>query len=139
MPWTGLQAEGTEHGQPNTPTPSRDHCRAASSDHLRAALRPQFVQPPSLRGQCGPPFQLQVIFRPGTSLPAAAARMKACAWKPFVTAVGPVRDFHGPALAEPPWSRIVMIYTQSMTSSRNLRLLNCPRRWRQVSSASYPD
>jgi len=50
-----------------------------------------------------------------------------------------VRDFHGPAPAEPPWSRIVMIYTQSMTSSRNLRLLNCLRRWRQVSSASYPD
>jgi hypothetical protein len=90
-------------------------------------------------GQCGPPFQLQVIFRPGTRLQAAGARMKACAWKPFVTGVGRVRDFHSPALAEPPGSRIAMIYTQSMTSSRNLRLLHCLRRWRQVSSASYPD
>jgi hypothetical protein len=90
-------------------------------------------------GQCGPPFQLQVIFRPGTTLQAAGTHMKACAWKPFVTGVGRVHDFHGPALAEPPGSLTATIYTQSITSSRNFRLMNCLRRWRQVSSASYPD
>jgi hypothetical protein len=90
-------------------------------------------------GQCGPPFQLQVIFRPGTSIQAAEAHMSACAWKPFVMRVGQVQHFHGTALAEPSGSLAATISTQSITSSRNHRLLSCLRRWRQVISADYPD
>ncbi|MGH3158243.1 MAG: hypothetical protein ACRDNF_16935 [Streptosporangiaceae bacterium] len=90
-------------------------------------------------GQCGPPFQAQVIFRPGTSTRMAAAVMSNCAWKPFVIRFGDVSPFGGPKSAEPPGSVAATVYTKSLFSRQSDRLLACLHRSPSVISAGYPD
>lgn len=88
-------------------------------------------------GQCGPPYQLLVIFRPDTSRQVATTDMNRCAWKPFVVRVGRAYRFHGPKAAESPLRATV--YTKSTVSHQNDRLLACLRRSSSVISAGYPD
>jgi len=91
-------------------------------------------------GQCGPPFQLQVIFRPGTTTAAAAAAMDGCAADPLVMRIGRVYRFHGPADAEPPGSLTATVYTRVMGAGRReVHLLTCLRQSPSVISADYPD
>ncbi len=90
-------------------------------------------------GQCGPRFQAQVFFRPGTSTQTAATGMGSCAWKPFVIRVGRVYRFRGPKAIEPPGTLTATVYTESMLSHQNDRLLACLRRLPSVTSAGYPD
>lgn len=90
-------------------------------------------------GQCGPPYQAQVVFRPGTSAGTAAAAMSACAWKPFVVRAGRVDRFRGPRGAAPPGALTATVYTESMASHDSVRLLACLRRSHAVISAGYPD
>ena len=49
----------------------------------------------SCGGQCGPPFQMQVIFRPGTPNVAAVAAMYKCRGGP-VMSIGHVRRLTDP-------------------------------------------
>jgi hypothetical protein len=94
----------------------------------------------SCGGQCGPPFQLQVIFRPGTSTQTATAAMNACAADPLVLRIGRMYRFRGPADAYPPGSLTATVYTRAMWArSRELHLLTCLRRSPSVTFASYPD
>jgi hypothetical protein len=91
-------------------------------------------------GQCGPPFRLQVIFRPGTSTQTAGAAVTRCAWEPFVIRVGRVYRIHGFPTGEPRGSLVATVYTRSISASqRNDRLLACLRRSHSVISAGYPD
>lgn len=57
----------------------------------------------SCGGQCGPPYQLQVVFRPGTPQEVAVAALRRCAADRLVARIGNVRSFHGPG--EPPRAR----------------------------------
>lgn len=89
-------------------------------------------------GQCGPPFQLQVNFRPGTTTRAATAALSGCAANPLVVRIGRVDHSRGPA--GPPRSLTATIYTSSMrATTRNDHLLRCLRRSPSVISAGYPD
>jgi hypothetical protein len=91
-------------------------------------------------GQCGPPFQLQVIFRPGTSAQTAAAAMDGCAADPLVIRIGRVSRFRGPADADPPGSLTATVYTRAMRAGRREgHLLTCLHQSPSVISASYPD
>lgn len=82
-------------------------------------------------GQCGPPFQLQVSFRTGTSAQAAAAAMSNCAAKPFVVRIGSVGRRQG--------SPIATVYTEAARGHQSDRLLACLHRSPLVYSAGYPD
>jgi hypothetical protein len=89
-------------------------------------------------GQCGPPYQLQVIFRPGTPQEAAVAALRRCAGDPLVARIGNVRWFRGPG--EPPGSQTATIYTRAMpVGARHVHLLACLRRSPSVTQASWPD
>lgn len=90
----------------------------------------------SCGGQCGPPFQLQVIFRPGTPNVAAIAAMQKCREEPVV-GIGRVRRFTG--LGEPEGSLTATVFTRSMQGSRLGHLLSCLDRSSVVTSASFPD
>jgi hypothetical protein len=88
-------------------------------------------------GQCGPPFQLQVVFRPGTPTDSAVAAMQRCRAEPVVVRVGRVRRLHGQG--EPSGSLTATIFTRSMLGSRPVRLMKCLRMSPSVTSAGFPD
>jgi hypothetical protein len=88
-------------------------------------------------GQCGPPFQLQVVFRPGTPADLAAAAMQRCQAEPIVVRVGRVRRLHG--LGGPSGSLIATVFTKAMSGSRPQRLLKCLRMSSSVTTAGFPD
>jgi hypothetical protein len=90
----------------------------------------------SCGGQCGPPFQLQVIFRPGTPNVAAIAAMYRCREEPVV-GIGRVGRFSG--LGEPEGSLTATVFTRSMQGSRLGHVLSCLDRSSVVTSASFPD
>jgi hypothetical protein len=96
-------------------------------------------------GQCGPPFQLQVVFRPGTSSQAAAAAMTHCAANSQVVRIGRVHNFHGPPDAEPPGSLTATVYTRLLwprtrtSRQQQDRLFACLRQSPAVTSASFLD
>jgi hypothetical protein len=90
-------------------------------------------------GQCGPPFQLQVTFRAGTSRPAAAAAMNECAGSSLVERIGRPSAVRRPGRGWPALLRAV-VYTRSMTRQKaNQQLLACLHRSASVRSAGYPD
>jgi hypothetical protein len=82
-------------------------------------------------GQCGPPFQVQVTFRPGTTTDSALAAMRRCQGEPIVVRVGRVSRRRGFLTAT--------VFTKSMSGSRPIRLLDCLRLSRAVRSAGFPD
>ena len=92
-------------------------------------------------GQCGPPYQLLVIFRPGISMQAASAAMYRCAGNPLVIRVGRVYRYRGNV--EPPvqpGSLVATIYTRAMfAGAQEDHLVHCLRQSRLVTVASYPD
>ena len=64
----------------------------------------------SCEGQCGPPFQLQVVFRQGTSQQAAIAAMRRCRADPLVIRIG---RLHRPRPGTPgQWTAV--IFTKKM-------------------------
>ena len=100
---------------------------------------------PACGGQCGPPFQLQVVFRPGTSPQAAASAMTHCAANPQVVRIGRVKKFHGPPAVETPGSLTATVCTQILWPHTRTgrqqqdRLLACLRQSPTVTSAGFPD
>jgi len=89
-------------------------------------------------GQCGPPYQLQVIFRAGTPREMAVAALRRCAGDPLVARTGNVRRFRGPGA--PSGSLTATIYTHAMPiGARHVPLLACLRRSPSVSQASWPN
>ena len=68
----------------------------------------------SCGGQCGPPFQLQVIFRSGTPNVAAIAAMYKCR-EESVVGIGRVRRFTG--LGEPGGRLTATVFSRSMQGS----------------------
>jgi hypothetical protein len=98
-------------------------------------------------GQCGPPFQLQVVFRPGTSTPAAVAAMDRCADNPQVVRIGHrLSRFQGsPNPMEPAGSRTATIYTRLLLTytrsqqRQQQRLLACLHQSPLVGSEGFPD
>jgi hypothetical protein len=87
-------------------------------------------------GQCGPPFQLQVAFRHGTSKPAAVAAMRKCQANPLVISIGqPYRA--GPG-APGQWT--ALIYTKKLPSGPGpIPLLTCLHHSPAVTGATWPD
>jgi hypothetical protein len=91
-------------------------------------------------GQCGAPYQLQVVFRPGTARSAAMAAMTSCATGPLVVRIGRVLPAAGSPGGEPPGSLTATILTRSMSPGPFTdRLLKCLRGSRSVLQAGYPD
>jgi len=90
----------------------------------------------SCAGQCGPPFQLQVLFRQGTSNQVATAAMRRCQANPIVIRIGrPYRPRSGT-----PGQWTAVIYTKKMPiGSTHVPLLTCLRRSPAVMQASWPD
>jgi len=91
----------------------------------------------SCAGQCGPPFQLQVVFRHGTSKPAAVAAMRPCRADPLVISIGQPYRASGPAT---PGQWAAIIYTKKMLLGPGpVPLLTCLHRSPAVMTASWPD
>lgn len=91
-------------------------------------------------GQCGPPFQLRVVFRSGTSAQAGRAVLRACAvGNREVERIGPVRLSPLPGGGRPEQHAIV--YTRSLDGggAASRRLAACLNRAPVVRSAGYPD
>ena len=88
-------------------------------------------------GQCGPPFQAVVIFRPGTTRQAAAAAMRKCQADPLVIRIGqPQRSNSPPTSGQ--WT--ATIYTKKMPFGPGpVPLLTCLRHSPAVVSAGWPD
>jgi hypothetical protein len=95
-------------------------------------------QTAACRGQCGPPFQLQVTFNVAAGKQAASVIMRNCA-NSLVERIGPVRRVSNYSEVVP--ARLVAtIYTKSMTRrSENRELIRCLLRSAAVISADYPD
>ena len=87
------------------------------------------------RGQCGPPFQLNVVFRAGTSKQAAIMAMRECQPDPLVVSIGqPQRRAGTPGR----WTAV--IYTTKLpTEAAHLPLLTCLHRSPAVMTAAWPD
>jgi len=85
-------------------------------------------------GQCGPPFQLHIAFRHGTSQPAAVAAMRKCQADPLVISIGqPYRTGPGGQ-----WTAI--IYTTKLPSGPGpIPLLTCLHHSPAVTAAVWPD
>jgi hypothetical protein len=90
----------------------------------------------SCAGQCGPPFQLQVVFRQGTSKQAAVAAMRTCRADPLVIRIG--RPYRPPSATPGRWTAV--IYTKKMQlGASHIPLLTCLHRSPAVMQASWPD
>jgi hypothetical protein len=88
-------------------------------------------------GQCGPPFQLQVTFRPGISKQAAATAMRKCQAAPLVIRIGQPYRSHSPGTPSQ-WAAI--IYTTKLPiGAQHIPLLTCLRRSAAITSAGWPD
>ncbi len=90
----------------------------------------------SCAGQCGPPFQLQVVFRHGTSQQAAIAAMRKCQASPLVIRIGQ------PNQPRPghPGQRTAIIYTTKIPiTAQHIPLLTCLHHSPAVMTASWPD
>jgi len=96
--------------------------------------------PVACAGQCGPPFQLRVVFRHGTSAQAERAALRACsAGNPEVERIGPVRLRPLAAGGKPEPQAVV--YTRSLGAARaaSRRLVDCLNSAPAVYGAGYPD
>jgi hypothetical protein len=91
----------------------------------------------SCAGQCGPPFQLQVDFRPGTAKQDAIAAMRKCRADPLVARIGQPYRSHSPGT---PVQWTAIIYTKKMLiGPAPVPLLTCLRHSPAVTMASWPD
>jgi len=91
----------------------------------------------SCAGQCGPPFQLQVVFRNGTAEQDAIAAMRKCQGSPLVVRIGQPYRSHSPG-SPGQWTAI--IYTKQMPAGpAPVPLLTCLRHSPAVTMASWPD
>ena len=88
-------------------------------------------------GQCGPPFQLQVDFRHGTSRQEAIAGMRKCQADPLVIRIGQPYRSHAPGT---PGQWTAIIYTKKMPIGPGpVPLLTCLHHSPAVAMASWPD
>jgi hypothetical protein len=85
-------------------------------------------------GQCGPPYELWVDFRPGTTHAAAQKLLTSCTdHNPVVIRVGPPRDVGGGLTR-------ATIYTQVFGDTpRTAGLFTCLRHSSLTLTASFPD
>lgn len=86
----------------------------------------------SCAGQCGPPYELSVTFRPGTTENGAVSAVKWCAKYPEVVHVGLPRVVSG--------VRSAIITTRDFgISSKTQPLLRCLNAARVVGTVGWPD
>jgi hypothetical protein len=91
-------------------------------------------------GQCGPPFQLQVAFRHGTSARAGRAVLRACTFgNPQVERIGRVE--HRPLAAGAKPEPVAIVYTRSLGDGgpAGRQLVDCLDSEPAVLGAAYPD
>ena len=69
-------------------------------------------------GQCRAPYELDVVFVPGTSIPTAKAVLQMCGHEPDVVRVGALKIQNGQVL----WG---VIWTHKLGSRKNEPLLTC--------------
>ncbi len=116
--------------------PARMLAVAAAAVMLAPVLTASGCSTQSCAGQCGPPFQLQVVFRHGTSQRAATAAMRRCQTDPLVIRIGRPHRLRPGAPGQ--WTAV--IFTKKMEfGPANIPLLTCLRRSPAVTSASWPD
>jgi hypothetical protein len=90
----------------------------------------------SCAGQCGPPFQLQVDFRQGTSKQAAIAAMRKCQANPLVIRIG--QPYRPRSATRGQWTAV--IYTKKIPlAASHIPLLTCLHHSPAVMHASWPD
>lgn len=101
------------------------------------AAREDTDGPVEAHAQCGPPFQLQVVFRNGTAEQDAIAAMRKCQGNPLVIRIGRPYRSHLPG-SPGQWTAI--IYTKQMPAGpAPVPLLTCLRHSPAVTMASWPD
>jgi hypothetical protein len=69
-------------------------------------------------GQCRAPYELDVTFVPGTSIPTAKAVLQMCEHEPDVVRVGALKVQNGSVL----WG---VVWTRTLGSAKNEPLLTC--------------
>jgi hypothetical protein len=87
-------------------------------------------------GQCRAPFELDVVFRLGTTRAAAAAALRSCQANPAVVRLGRVHRFAGSGDARAPLA--AAIFTHSMTGSDPRKLVSCLQASQAVISVGFP-
>jgi hypothetical protein len=94
-------------------------------------------EPVACAGPCGgPPYVLQVIFRPGITTQAATATLRHCATGPVVIRRGPLAA--GPKTSGGKPEMIVNIFTRTAASSQTSPLLSCLKHASTVQGAAFP-
>jgi hypothetical protein len=85
-------------------------------------------------GQCGPPFQLQVVFQQGISKRAAITAMSTCRTDPVIIRIG---QPHRVSPSSPTqWN--ATIYTKKIGRAATHSLLACLRHSPAVLNAAWP-
>jgi hypothetical protein len=87
-------------------------------------------------GQCGAPYQLDVVFRPGATRTAATAALRTCQANPTVVRLGRLHPWHSGQLA-PRLSATV--FTRSMAGGNTASLARCLRASDAVLGVGFPD
>ena len=83
-------------------------------------------------GQSGPPFELWVLFRPGTDAAVAMKVFSGCRHEPDLIRVGRLVKFHGALRGT--------VYTKDFGNSARIRpLISCLRAARSVRLTEFPD
>ncbi len=83
-------------------------------------------------GQCRPPYQLQVLFKPGTTANAAGREARRFRQRPEVDRVGPARKGVGGL-------EVVTFYTRDLgRGPKTGGLLSCLARQPQVAGTGWP-
>jgi hypothetical protein len=83
-------------------------------------------------GQCSAPYELDVMFVAGTSIPTAQAVLQKCGHDPEVTSVGAPKVEDGGVRA--------FVWTRNLgRSTKTEHLLTCFHRSPSVRSAGWPD
>ena len=83
-------------------------------------------------GQCRPPYQMNVTFVAGTSVPTARAVLQSCGHEPGVIRVGALTTQNGRVL----WG---VVWTHDLGDAKNMPLLTCLKSSPAVKSTGWPD
>ena len=85
-------------------------------------------------GQCRAPYELDVTFVPGTSIPTAKAVLQMCGHEPDVVGVGALKVQNGRVLRG-------VVWTHQLGDAKNKPLLTCLKSSPSVSirSTGWPD
>jgi len=84
-------------------------------------------------GQCSAPYELDVMFRSGTTQQVAQAVLDTCGHKPIVVRIGTAQMVRGGLLRGRLWTEDIL------RSSKTQPLLNCLDHSPSVIGAAWPD